>query len=150
GPGRARDRRRRRRLPRWRRRGRRDRAPADRPAPERGDGARERGPAVSALTSHVRAEALAAVRPLRSGRVTEVLGLRLRARGLVAAVGDLVEVDGPRPVLAEVAAGGPDGLVCLPLGDTAGLAPGVAVRHTGGPLRVPVGDALLGRVLDGL
>jgi F-type H+-transporting ATPase subunit beta len=36
----------------------------------------------------------------------------------------------------------------IALQDTAGLARGVAVRVTGGPITVPVGDAVLGRLLD--
>ena len=38
----------------------------------------------------------------------------------------------------------------MPLGDMRGIGPGTVVEPTGGPFRVPVGDALLGRVLDGL
>jgi len=38
----------------------------------------------------------------------------------------------------------------MPLGDLQGIAPGTSVRSSGTPLRVPVGDELLGRVLDGL
>ena len=38
----------------------------------------------------------------------------------------------------------------MPLGELQGIAPGTVVRPTGQPLRVPVGDQLLGRVLDGL
>jgi flagellum-specific ATP synthase len=38
----------------------------------------------------------------------------------------------------------------MPLGPTNGLGPGVPARATGRPLTVPVGPALLGRVLDGL
>lgn len=91
-----------------------------------------------------------AATPLLLGRVKELLGLHLVVTGLEAAVGDLVEVAGPSPVLAEVAANGPDGLVCLPLGPTQGLAAGAYVRHTGGPLQIRVGDELQGRVLDGL
>ncbi len=53
-------------------------------------------------------------------------------------------------MLAEVAASGPSGLICLPLAATSGLTIGAAVRHTGGPLQIHVGDALRGRVLDGL
>ena len=88
--------------------------------------------------------------------VTELLGLHLLVRGVDAAVGDIVEVLGsdadgePRPVLAEVAASGSDGLVCLPMAATTGLRVGTYVRATGGPLQVPVGPELLGRVLDGL
>jgi len=100
----------------------------------------------------VRESALDAARPVRRGRVAESMGLHLRVTGLRAAVGDLVEVEvGPdQPLLAEVAASDALGLVCLPLGHTRGLEVGAAVQHGGGPLRIRVGDALRGRVLDGL
>jgi flagellum-specific ATP synthase len=105
---------------------------------------------VSVLTPVLRERALEAARPLQLGRVAELLSLHLLVTGLPAAVGDLVEVAGPTPVLAEVAASGSAGLVCLPLSATHGLRVGDTVRHTGGPLRIRVGDALRGRVLDGL
>lgn len=101
-------------------------------------------------TTALHDRAIAAARPLRLGRVVELVGLHLIVTGLTAAVGDLVEIDGPAPVLAEVAASGPEGLVCLPLGPTTGLCAGARVRHTGGPLRIRVGEELRGRVLDGL
>jgi flagellum-specific ATP synthase len=100
----------------------------------------------------LRERALEAAAPLRLGRLTELVGLHLRVRGLTAAVGDLLEIEdtGSGAVLVEVAASDPRGLVCLPLGPTAGVRAGALVRHTGGPLRIPVGDELRGRVLDGL
>jgi flagellum-specific ATP synthase len=42
------------------------------------------------------------------------------------------------------------GLTCLPLGTLAGISCGTSVSATGGPLLVPVGAQLRGRVLDGL
>ncbi|HET6151981.1 MAG TPA: FliI/YscN family ATPase [Marmoricola sp.] len=108
---------------------------------------------MSALTLDVRRRATAAAAPLRLGRVAELVGLHLLVTGLVAAVGDLVEIETRSTndgALAEVVASGPRGLVCLPLAPTLGLQAGSLVRHTGGPLRVHVGDALRGRVLDGL
>ncbi|MDO9498344.1 MAG: FliI/YscN family ATPase [Nocardioides sp.] len=102
------------------------------------------------LLDRAREAALTSVRPLRLGRVSEMVGLHLRVTGLRAAVGDLLEVMAPAPVLVEVAASSTGGLVCLPLGHTTGLEVGTAVRHTGGPLQVHVGDRLRGRVLDGL
>jgi flagellum-specific ATP synthase len=79
------------------------------------------------------------------------MGLTLTVTGVSAAVGDLVEV-GPtgRQLLAEVVAVAGDRLVCMPLGDLSGVHAGARVRPTGMPLQVPVGEALLGRVLDGL
>ncbi|QBX55240.1 FliI/YscN family ATPase [Nocardioides seonyuensis] len=102
------------------------------------------------LTDETRARALAATAPVVLGQVAELLGLQVRVTGLRAAVGDLVAIQGSTQVLAEVAASGPAGLTCLPLGATAGLCVSDVVRHTGGPLRVRVGDSLRGRVLDGL
>ncbi len=100
------------------------------------------------------ARAREAAHPRRLGTVAQLLGLHLVVRGLDAAVGDVVEVLGRAPgdpvVPAEVAASGPDGLVCLPMADTTGLRVGALVRSTGGPLTVPVGPELLGRVIDGL
>ncbi|GGD21373.1 FliI/YscN family ATPase [Nocardioides daphniae] len=105
---------------------------------------------MSALEPRTSVAALTAAAPVRLGRVSQVLGLQLVVTGLPAAVGDLVEVEGDTPVLAEVAASGPEGLTCLPLGSTTGLTAGSLVRHTGGPLRIRVGEELRGRVLDGL
>ncbi|MBS42785.1 MAG: EscN/YscN/HrcN family type III secretion system ATPase [Nocardioides sp.] len=97
-----------------------------------------------------RADALAVAAPRHLGRVVETRGLHVQVSGLRAAPGDLLEIEGERPVLVEVAASTTSGLVCLPLGRTSGVEVGTPVRHTGGPLRIRVGDALLGRVLDGL
>ncbi|HET6561857.1 MAG TPA: FliI/YscN family ATPase [Marmoricola sp.] len=102
------------------------------------------------LTPDLLVAARAAARPRRLGVVTELLGLHLLVKGVDAAVGDVVEVLGPKPLLAEVAASGPNGLVCLPMGPTTGLRAGMHVRSTGAPLSIPVGPELLGRVIDGL
>jgi flagellum-specific ATP synthase len=97
------------------------------------------------------AAALEAARPRRHGRLVELKGLHLLARGVDAAVGDLVGVLGDgAPVPAEVVASTPDGVVCMPLGETTGLRRGAPVAVTGGPLRIPVGEELRGRVIDGL
>jgi flagellum-specific ATP synthase len=105
---------------------------------------------MSPLSTAVLDRAREAARPARLGRVSELLGLQLRVTGLEAAVGDLLSVESAVPVLAEVVASGPTGLVCLPLGSTAGLTIGAPVHAAGGPLTINVGEALRGRVLDGL
>ena len=89
-----------------------------------------------------------AARPERVGRVSQVQGLSVGIRGLTSAVGDIVVIgDGVR---AEVVATGHDGLRCMPLAPAPGLTVGSEARTLGARLRVPVGPALLGRVLDGL
>ncbi|GAA1540802.1 FliI/YscN family ATPase [Nocardioides humi] len=100
----------------------------------------------------LREAAAAAAAPLHLGTVSELVGLHLEVRGLPgAALGDLLEVrTATGPLLAEVAALRPGSAVCLPLGATAGVRAGDLVRATGGPLRIRAGEALLGRVLDGL
>jgi flagellum-specific ATP synthase len=95
--------------------------------------------------------ARAAARPQLTGIVSGAMGLTLTAEGVSAAVGDLVEVStGLRTLLAEVVAVQKERLTCMPLGDLSGVRAGARVRATGMPLQVPVGEALLGRVLDGL
>ncbi len=100
----------------------------------------------------LRSALLDAATPLRLGTVSELVGLHLEIRGLPeAAVGDLLEVrTSTGPLLAEVAALHPGSAICLPLGSTTGVRSGDLVRTTGGPLRIRVGEGLLGRVLDGL
>ncbi|MFB7894200.1 FliI/YscN family ATPase [Microbacterium sp. NPDC056044] len=91
---------------------------------------------------------LDAARPERVGRVSQIQGLGVAVRGLTGAVGDILVIgDGIR---AEVVAAGRDGLRCMPLGPAAGLTVGSTARTLGARLRVPVGSAVLGRVLDGL
>lgn len=90
---------------------------------------------------------LQAAAPERIGEVTQVRGLSVQVRGLDGAVGDVVTLDG---IDAEVVATGEDGLRCMPLAPAAGLTVGAPARGRGGPVRVPTGPALLGRVLDGL
>ncbi|WP_417564412.1 FliI/YscN family ATPase [Microbacterium sp.] len=90
----------------------------------------------------------AAALPERVGRVARVRGLSVDVRGVTGAVGDLVSF-GERDY-AEIVATDDEGLRCMPLASTVGLTVGTPVRAQGGPLRVPIGPALLGRVVDGL
>jgi flagellum-specific ATP synthase len=95
--------------------------------------------------------ARAAVRPAPRGRVVGLLGLRVTVAGISAALGDLLEVDGAAGLVPiEVVASEKALLTCLPLAETTGLRAGDHVRATGEGLRIPVGEALRGRVLDGL
>jgi len=91
-------------------------------------------------------ERAALIRP--EGRVLRVTGLTVEARVPGVALGELCRVETPAPVLAEVA-GFRDGRALLaPLGGLDGVRPGTAVTPLGGPLTVPVGPRLLGRVVD--
>jgi flagellum-specific ATP synthase len=88
-----------------------------------------------------------------SGRVSKLVGLTVEADGLEASVGELcrIELDRSRvPVLAEVVGFANGKVLLMPFQHTDGIRPGFAVRPTGAGVRVPVGEALLGRVVDGL
>lgn len=84
------------------------------------------------------------------GRVVEVVGLTVVAEGPPAALGELCMVELPgQPGLPTQVVGFRRGLTLLrPLARMTGVEPGCVVRAAGHPLTVPVGSAMLGRVLD--
>lgn len=85
------------------------------------------------------------------GSVSRVVGTEVELKGLRLAVGDAVDLGtrhGSR--VAEVVAVDGAAARALVLGDTAGIARGDRVRPRNGPLTSPVGDALLGRIVDAL
>jgi flagellum-specific ATP synthase len=89
----------------------------------------------------------------RRGRVDDLIGLVVEATGLEAEVGEVCTIDAGRrrpAVPAEVVGFRAGRTLLMPLGEIHGIGPGNAVAGTGQPVRVPVGDELLGRVIDGL
>ncbi|MDQ1459274.1 MAG: flagellum-specific synthase [Actinomycetota bacterium] len=102
---------------------------------------------MSALLEHV----LDASRPSVQGRVARVVGLNLEIDGLQLPIGASVRVQGEAgDVIAEVVAVHQDGLVCMPLGELRGVRSGDPAAAAHGATEIPIGPALLGRVLDGL
>lgn len=96
-------------------------------------------------------ELVTAARPLVTGRVTRAVGVGLEVRGLDVAVGEAVRVLGDHgPILAEVVALDGGSARCMPVGDLRGVRAGTAVSALGSPIRVPVGQGLVGRVVDAL
>ena len=95
---------------------------------------------------------LAQVSTLRAtGRVHSVTGLSMRFSLPGARVGDVVRVlRRGEPLPCEVV--GFDGAVAIamPLGSMTGVGPDDVVESTGGPWTVRAGEALLGRIVDGL
>ena len=93
------------------------------------------------------------VTALLEGRISTVRGAVIDVvftTGLPA-IGDALDVmrDDAEPLLVEVQAHLSDCAVrCIALAATAGLPRGGRVLSRGGPLSVPVGDAVLGRLLD--
>lgn len=87
------------------------------------------------------------------GRVKELTGLIVRAVVPNVRVGELCFIriqTQSRTIKAEVVGFRDNDVLLMPLGDLEGIGPGNEVIPTGDCLRVPVGEELLGRILDGL
>jgi len=95
-------------------------------------------------------------RPVRFGRVRSATGIVIEATGLDAAIGEMCTVrheagrgvPDAAPVAAEVIGIRGSSALLMPLGEATGLRAGSLVARAARPHAVPVGDALLGRVID--
>ena len=87
------------------------------------------------------------------GRVQKAVGLLIEGTGSMSPVGAkalIRSVDGERTTQAEVVGFQDQRIFLMPLEGILGIGPGSLIRIQSGETRVPVGPALLGRVLDGL
>jgi flagellum-specific ATP synthase len=87
------------------------------------------------------------------GRVIQLIGLVIESEGPIAALGEVCRIESARHdavTLAEVVGFRNHHLLLMPLGEIHGIHPGSEVIATGLPLRVGVGSALQGRVIDGM
>jgi len=87
------------------------------------------------------------------GRVKEIVGLVIQSQGPPASIGELCHIVIPgsdRMVRAEVVGFRSGDILLMPIDNVVGMTPGAMVIPTGRPLQAPVGDALLGRILDGV
>ena len=87
------------------------------------------------------------------GRITQMVGLVAESTGPASRLGDVCLVqtnEGDKPIQCEVVGFRREQVLLMPLGDIQGVQPGSLVRGTGSCLRVPVGNELLGRVINGL
>ena len=84
------------------------------------------------------------------GRLTRMVGLTLEAVGLEVPVGGrcLIKMSNRREIEAEVVGFSGDRLYLMPVGDIGGLTPNARVIPLQHSYDVPVGEALLGRVID--
>lgn len=103
---------------------------------------------MSPVTAELLDRARHVAAPQVVGTVERVVGLTIDIAGIDAGIGELLVVGESTP--AEVVALGDHGPVAMPLDELEGLRVGAPVRATGKPLMIPVGDCLVGRVLDGL
>src|SRR6202158_434042 len=90
------------------------------------------------------------------GRVVQVVGLSLEVEGLRLPLGEICHLyperstAGASRITAEVVGFRDDRLILMPFAETHGVRPGTAVFPSGRGFAVPVGEELLGRVIDGL
>ena len=109
--------------------------------------------ALSALTDAIGQELRTGPRVETRGKVLEVVGTLMRVTGLEVRLGELCELRSPSGQLlqhAEVVGFSRNVAVLSPFGRLADISRSTQVIGLGRPLSVPVGDALLGRVIDSL
>ncbi|MBU24617.1 MAG: flagellum-specific ATP synthase FliI [Gammaproteobacteria bacterium] len=90
--------------------------------------------------------------PERTGTLVRVVGMTLEARGILAPVGALCRIESANHESfdAEVVGFHDEILYLMPFTDPSGAGPGARVRLLSSTARASVGDAQLGRILDGL
>lgn len=90
--------------------------------------------------------------PRRFGRISACDGGLIEISGLAMPIGGLCRIDDGKGTMltAEVIGFRNGRTMAMMLGDTVLLRPGVPVRPEGRPGMLPVGDAFLGRAVDGL
>ncbi|MBX7149086.1 flagellar protein export ATPase FliI [bacterium] len=97
---------------------------------------------------------IANLNPYRvKGKVVELTGLVVKAIVPNVRVGELCLIESRhknKPIKAEVVGFKDNTVLLMPLGELEGIGPGNDVIPTGNCLMVPVGNELLGRILDGL
>jgi len=86
------------------------------------------------------------------GYLTRVVGMKLEASGCHAPIGTRCVIinDYGKKIEAEIVGFERDTTFLMCLGKPEGLAPGAVVKSTGSVANVPVGEQLLGRVINGL
>lgn len=112
-----------------------------------------------ALLSRLQAVARHAPDVPSTGTVTRMTGLTIESNGPLCTVGELCRIyplaaDHAQtplpPIISEVVGFHERAVQMMPLGDVEGIGPGSRVETLGNSLQVRVGEALLGRVIDGL
>jgi len=100
------------------------------------------------------AEQLKTVDPIAVyGRVAQAVGLVIEGFVPISSIGDVCEIrsgdEGPG-ITAEVVGFRGQRALLMPLGEMRGIGPGSRLVPHGKPASIPIGEGLLGRVLDGL
>ncbi|MBM7094173.1 flagellar protein export ATPase FliI [Bacillus sp. H-16] len=88
------------------------------------------------------------------GKVSQVAGLMIEARGPQASIGELCYITAgkhpSRKIMAEVVGFKDEKVLLMPFDAIQDIAPGSLVESTRNPLRINIGTALIGKVIDGI
>ncbi|GAB6060203.1 FliI/YscN family ATPase [Desulfonatronum parangueonense] len=85
------------------------------------------------------------------GKVSKVVGLLVEGRGMKASLGSfcrLLSDDGKEDIPAEVVGFRNGSVLFMPYGEMRGIRPGSLIQNSNTPPLFPVGDQMLGRVVD--
>lgn len=87
-----------------------------------------------------------------SGRVVQVVGLMVEAMGLNCQIGEICEIETGqrRSLIAEVIGFRNGHTMLMPLGGMDGIQPDSTVRSVSRSFKSPIGNSLIGRVLNGM
>jgi len=89
---------------------------------------------------------------VNKGKVDKIIGLVIESTGPLSNMGDVCNIystNGKKSIKAEVVGFKGESVLLMPFEDINGIGPGSIVESTGDVLRIPVGDALIGRIIDG-
>ncbi len=87
------------------------------------------------------------------GKVTRIVGLVIEGycpRATIGALCEITPIDGGENVLAEIVGFRDNQALLMPLGELRGLGPGSNIRVIRSSATIPVGFAMLGRVIDAM
>ncbi len=86
------------------------------------------------------------------GRISQIIGLVIEASGLDGSLGELcsIRTKDNLTIQAEIVGFKGDKVLMMPFGEIMGISPGCPVSVSSQPMNIPVGDQLLGRILDGM
>ena len=87
-----------------------------------------------------------------TGRVVQVVGLTVEIMGLNCQIGEIcdIQTSNKNSLMAEVVGFRNNRMLLMPLGNMEGIQPDSTVRSVSQAFKAPVGQSLIGRVLNGL
>ena len=86
------------------------------------------------------------------GRISQIIGLVIEATGLEGSLGEFcsIRTKDNRTIQAEIVGFKGNKILMMPFGEIMGISPGSPVSVNPQPMKIPVGNQLLGRILDGM